>query len=121
MRLNEFNVNAKEGSFWIVYFKISKKKGCFKKRRYVRKPRYNLIVTDVLMPNMSGLELIRTLKEDSYTKNIPVLMISAMGTGTRMMLNEESQADGYLQKPFTKSSLLEAVKKILKTKRSRTI
>ncbi len=80
-----------------------------------------MIITDVLMPNVSGLELCRILKEDSQTKDIPVLVFSAMGTGTRMMLDEESQADGYLQKPFTISSLLGAVKKILRAKRSRTI
>ncbi len=92
-----------------------------KKRRELRKMRYNLIVTDVLMPNVSGLELCRILKEASHTKDIPVLMISAMGTGTRMMLSEESQADGYLQKPFTKSNLLEAVKQTLRDKRTTTI
>ena len=87
----------------------------------IKNREYELIITDVMMPNLTGLELTRQLKRDSRWKSIPILMFSALGTGTRMMLGEDSQADGYLQKPFTPAALLETVSQILRTKRTRAI
>ena len=87
----------------------------------IKRKQYELILLDVMMPNITGLELCRTLKRDHSTQDIPVIMFSALGTGTRMMLEEDDQADEYLQKPFTTSSLREKVNKVLRAKRHSSI
>lgn len=87
----------------------------------IKKKQYELILLDVMMPNVTGLEVCRNLKRNSRTKNIPVIMFSALGTGTKLMLEEEDQADGYLQKPFTTSILREKVDQVLRDKRAHTV
>ncbi len=87
----------------------------------IKRKQYELILLDVMMPNVTGLEVVRNLKMDHHTKDIPVIIFSALGTGTHMMLEKEDHADGYLQKPFTTSSLREKVDQVLRDKRHRTI
>lgn len=87
----------------------------------IKKKQYELILLDVMMPNVTGLEVCRNLKRNSRTKNIPVIMFSALGTGTKLMLEKEDQADGYLQKPFTTSILREKVAQVLRDKRAHTV
>ncbi len=80
----------------------------------IKKKEYGLILLDVMMPNVNGLDVCRTLKRDQRTRDIPVIMFSALGTGTQLMLETEDQADGYLQKPFTISGFKEVVGKVLR-------
>ena len=87
----------------------------------IKRKQYELILLDIMMPNVTGLEVSRKLKRDHHTKDIPVIIFSALGTGTHMMLGKEDQADGYLQKPFTTSSLREKVDQVLRAKRSHAI
>lgn len=87
----------------------------------IKKKQYELILLDVMMPNVTGLEVCRNLKRNSHTEDIPVIMFSALGTGTKMMLEKEDQADGYLQKPFTTSILREKVDQVLRDKRAHTV
>ena len=76
----------------------------------------DLIILDVMMPEVTGLEVCRKLKRNHRTADIPVIMFSALGTGTHLMLEKEDQADGYLQKPFTMSTLSEKVDQVLRAK-----
>ncbi len=87
----------------------------------IKKKQYELILLDVMMPNVTGLEVCRNLKRNPHTKDIPVIMFSALGTGTKLMLEKEDQADGYLQKPFTMSILREKVDQVLRDKRQHTV
>ena len=87
----------------------------------IKRKQYELILLDVMVPNVTGLEVVRKLKRDHRTKDIPVIIFSALGTGTHMMLAEDDQADGYIQKPFTTSSLREKVDEVLRAKRHHTI
>lgn len=60
----------------------------------------DVIVCDVMMPEMNGLEVCRKLRSDFNTRHIPVILISARNATTQMLEGLESGADDYLIKPF---------------------
>src|SRR3954469_6361648 len=67
----------------------------------------DIVVSDVVMPVMDGLELCRRLKQDPRTAHVPVLLASALRTGKRSNLNAlTAGADGYLEMPFRRQELL---------------
>ena len=69
----------------------------------------DLILQDVVMPGKSGFEVCRTLKTNSKTRHIPVIMFTALGRDVDMRLGEEAGADGHFMKPFTREGLLSMV------------
>ena len=74
----------------------------------------DLVLLDVVMPGVHGLDVCRTLKRSDDTRHIPVIMFTALGSGVDLMLAEEDKADGYLGKPFTSKTLLDLVERLLK-------
>ena len=74
---------------------------------------YDLIVLDVMMPNKNGIEVIRDMKKTDRLQDVPVLIFSALGSGTRLMKEEGPRADDYIEKPFTRKELLDKVEKML--------
>ncbi|MBW1920702.1 MAG: response regulator, partial [Deltaproteobacteria bacterium] len=60
----------------------------------------DLVLTDISMPNMNGLELLSTMKKDEILKSIPVVMISTEGSDKAVRESEELGASGYIKKPF---------------------
>lgn len=65
----------------------------------------DLIVCDVMMPVMDGLECCRHIKEEVSTSHIPVLMLTACSMDEQRVQGYDSGADGYLSKPFNSSVL----------------
>ncbi len=65
----------------------------------------DLIVCDVMMPVMDGLECCRRLKEEVTTSHIPVLMLTACSMDEQRVQGYDSGADGYLSKPFSSAVL----------------
>lgn len=65
----------------------------------------DLIICDVMMPVMDGLECCRRIKEEVSTSHIPVLMLTACSLDEQRVESYESGADGYLSKPFNSSVL----------------
>jgi len=49
---------------------------------------YDLVILDVIMPNKNGLEVIRDMKKNKRLQGVPIIIISALGTGTRLMLED---------------------------------
>lgn len=66
----------------------------------------DLIICDVMMPVMDGLECCRLLKAEIATSHIPVLMLTACSMDEQRVQGYESGADGYLSKPFNSAVLL---------------
>jgi CheY-like chemotaxis protein len=73
--------------------------------------RPDVILLDVMMPVMTGIELLRTLKATDKHRAIPVLMMSAVNDG-ELSSADESLAAGYLRKPFTFDALMAALARV---------
>jgi DNA-binding response OmpR family regulator len=77
------------------------------------KPRPNLIISDIAMPDMDGLEMVRLIKEDPRMKPIPVIFLTAKETPGDIVAGIRAGARHYLTKPFRMPELLEKVRAIL--------
>ena len=73
----------------------------------------DLVLTDVNMPVMNGLQLALELRSTGRTAAIPVLMLSALGQPREVLSGYSAGADEYLTKPFDPDKLKAAVKKLL--------
>src|ERR1022692_2112202 len=73
----------------------------------------NLIVLDLMLPEMSGLEVCKTLRRDPATAAIPIIMLTAKAAEIDRVLGLELGADDYLTKPFSTRELMLRVKKML--------
>ncbi|MDJ0920704.1 MAG: response regulator [Henriciella sp.] len=69
----------------------------------------DLIVMDIQLPEVSGLDITRWLKDDERTKDIPVLAVTAFAMRTDELLVREAGCEGYLSKPIQIRSFLETV------------
>ncbi|MCO8127680.1 response regulator [Acidimicrobiia bacterium EGI L10123] len=78
-----------------------------------RESRPDVIVSDVMMPKMSGLELVRALKATNDTKAIPVILLSAKAQGADVRLGLDAGADDYVTKPFEPLDLIDRVSAVL--------
>ena len=74
----------------------------------------DLIVLDLLLPNIDGLEICRLLKADSDTRHIPIIMLTAKSEEADVVTGLEMGADDYVAKPFSPRVLLARVKAILR-------
>ena len=66
-----------------------------------------LILCDINMPNMDGIELLQRLKAKEPLRSVPVLMVTTEGSQARVMQALELGAAGYVKKPFTASQIKE--------------
>jgi CheY-like chemotaxis protein len=74
----------------------------------------DLILLDVRMPNMTGLEACKILKTEESTKNIPVVFLSAYGQEADINAGLALGAEAYLVKPFALNELVTRINKVLK-------
>jgi DNA-binding response OmpR family regulator len=75
-----------------------------------------LIVLDVMLPELGGLEVCKSLRRDSATADIPILMLTARATEIDRVLGLELGADDYVTKPFSTRELVLRVKNLLRRK-----
>ena len=73
-----------------------------------------LIILDIMMPEMDGLEVLKKLRSESAYKNIPVIMATAKGTEMDKIGGLNSGADDYLVKPFGVMEMVARVKAVLR-------
>ena len=73
----------------------------------------DVIVSDVMMPNMSGVEMVAALKNDPTTASIPIILLSAKAQGTDIRAGIDAGADDYVTKPFEPLDLIDRVNALL--------
>jgi len=73
----------------------------------------NVIVTDVVMPGMSGFELCRSLKRAEATAQVPVVICSSKNQEIDRLWGMKQGADAYLTKPYTREELLKVIRSAL--------
>ncbi len=78
------------------------------------KEKPDLVVLDIMLPGLSGIEVLKRLKYQRQTQGIPVLMLTAKGEEVDRVLGFELGADDYLTKPFSVRELLLRIRAILK-------
>ncbi len=66
-----------------------------------------LILSDINMPNMDGIEMLSRLKADAAYKSVPVVMVTTEGSQARVLQALELGAAGYVRKPFTPEQIKE--------------
>ena len=70
------------------------------------------IITDVVMPGMSGFELCRSLKKNPATQKFPIVICSSKNQEIDRLWAMRQGADAYLTKPYTREELLRAIKSV---------
>ncbi len=81
-----------------------------------RRERPNLVVTDLMMPGIDGLELTRRLREDPDTRHLPVIMLTARGELDDRVKGLETGVSAYLTKPFSPKELLTCARQLVRAK-----
>ena len=82
--------------------------------KIARKQDPNLILLDLLLPGIKGLDVCRILKSDVNTSNINIIMVTALGQEENIVKGLETGADDYVSKPFNMSILLARVSAVLR-------
>ena len=72
----------------------------------------DVIITDVVMPGMSGFELCRRLKTQPETEKVPIVICSSKDQEIDRLWGMKQGADAYLTKPFTREQILRAIKAV---------
>jgi DNA-binding response OmpR family regulator len=74
----------------------------------------DLLILDIMLPEMDGLEICRRVRADSKTAALPIIMLTAKGEETDRVVGLEVGADDYLTKPFSPKELVARVKALLR-------
>ena len=74
--------------------------------------KFDFVVSDWNMPNMTGIELLKAIRGDDALKHLPVLMVTAEAKKENIIEAAQAGASGYVVKPFTAATLDEKLKKI---------
>jgi two-component system alkaline phosphatase synthesis response regulator PhoP len=86
----------------------------------VRTNSYDLILLDLMLPGIDGLEICRMIKKDEDKSRIPIVMLTARGEEADIVAGLELGADDYITKPFSPRVLLSRVKAVLRRSKTKT-
>ena len=78
----------------------------------LRAEKFDFVVSDWNMPNMTGIDMLRAIRADASLKHLPVLMVTAEAKRENIIEAAQAGASGYVVKPFTSATLDEKLKKI---------
>jgi len=79
----------------------------------VRETRVDLLITDLNMPNMDGIELIRNVRRVPACKYVPIVMVTTESQPAKKLAGKEAGASGWIVKPFRGEQLVAVVKKLV--------
>jgi phosphate regulon transcriptional regulator PhoB len=80
----------------------------------IRKGKYDLLILDLMLPGIQGIELCRILRNDPKQSSLPIIMLTAKGEEVDRILGLEMGADDYMTKPFSPRELIARVKAVLR-------
>lgn len=95
-------------------FKVSKSYDGMNGLEAVHKKNPDLIILDLMLPGISGIELCKMLKADEKTSSIPIIMLTAKSEEADKVVGLEIGADDYITKPFSMKELVARIKTVLK-------
>ncbi|WP_282298346.1 MULTISPECIES: twitching motility response regulator PilH [unclassified Stenotrophomonas] len=78
----------------------------------------DLVLMDVVMPNLNGFQATRTLAREATTKHIPVILVTTKDQDTDRMWGMRQGAKAYITKPFSESELSEVLERVFNSKES---
>ena len=79
---------------------------------FVNKRKPDMILLDLMLPEVDGIEICRTLKSDAVTKHIPIIMLTAKSEEADVVVGLQMGADDYIPKPFSPKVLIARIKAI---------
>jgi len=74
--------------------------------------KYQLVITDWNMPNMTGIELVQEIRKDENLKHLPILMVTAEAKKENVLMAIKAGVNNYIVKPFTAETLKDKIEKI---------
>ena len=77
----------------------------------LKKSNYDLLLTDVNMPNMNGLELVKNVRQ--FNKNIPILVLTTESSDNMKSIGKVNGATGWIVKPFSPEKLIQVIQRVL--------
>jgi phosphate regulon transcriptional regulator PhoB len=80
----------------------------------IRKEKFDLVVLDLMLPGIQGVELCRMIRSDPRTSATPIIMLTAKGEEVDRVIGLESGADDYMTKPFSSRELSARIKAVLR-------
>ncbi len=80
----------------------------------IQENNYDVVLMDWNMPQMSGLELLKAVRSDPNTKNVPIVMVTAEALKDNIVAAAQAGVNDYVVKPFTAAVLEEKLNKVLK-------
>jgi two-component system phosphate regulon response regulator PhoB len=86
-----------------------------------RTERPDLILLDLMLPGIDGLEVARRLKADPLTRSVPIVMLTARGEEADIVIGLELGAEDYITKPFSRKILAARLRAVLRRKEERAI
>ncbi len=95
-------------------FEVSEAEDCRSARALLADRRPDLVLVDWMLPDMSGLELTRSLKRDRETREVPIIMLTARSEEGDKVAGLEGGADDYVTKPFSPRELLARINAVLR-------
>ena len=87
----------------------------------IRKGKYGLLILDLMLPGIQGMELCRILRNDPKTSVLPIIMLTAKGEEVDKILGLEMGADDYMAKPFSPRELVARVKAVLRRSKEKPV
>jgi len=95
-------------------FEVREAEDCRAARASLADRRPDLVLVDWMLPDMSGLELARSLKRDRETRELPIIMLTARAEEGDKVAGLEGGADDYLTKPFSPRELVARINAVLR-------
>jgi two-component system, OmpR family, alkaline phosphatase synthesis response regulator PhoP len=86
---------------------------------YARRHAIDLVVLDLMLPGVSGLEVCRLLRADKTTETLPIIMVTARAEDTDRIIGLDIGADDYLAKPFNPNELVARVRALIRRSKRR--